>query len=84
MPTGLGGLAGAGFGGSAGYDPYLSAIGGAAALAGTRMGAVNYALSPGMQKLSQVALPTAAYGVPGAIGLGAPKLADYINSRQRR
>jgi hypothetical protein len=84
IPSGLGGLGGAGIGSAAGFDPYLSAMAGAGGLAAARMGAVNYALSPGMQSLTQVALPTAAYGTPAAIGLGAPKLADYINSRQRR
>lgn len=84
IPSGLGGLGGAGIGSAAGFDPYISAMVGAGGLAAARMGAVNYALSPGMQSLTQVALPTAAYGTPAAIGLGAPKLADYINSRQRR
>jgi len=84
IPTGLGGLGGAGIGTAAGYDPYLSAIGGAAGLAALRTGAVNYALSPGMQSLTQVALPTAAYGAPAAIGLGAAPLTEFIKSRQRR
>ena len=84
IPSGLGGLGGAGIGSAAGFDPYISAMAGAGGLAAARMGAVNYALSPGMQSLTQVALPTVAYGTPASLGLGAPKLADYINSRQRR
>jgi len=84
IPTGLGGLGGAGIGSAAGFDPYLSAMVGAGGLAAARMGAVNYALSPGMQSLTQVALPTAVYGAPSAIGLGASPLTEFIRSRSQR